>query len=427
MKDITAVISIAQAKPAGDITSWIVTFCASGFFFYQFILINIFNAFNEPMLREFHLSAAQIGHVSASYFFAGMLSLILAGIILDRYSVRKVIITAFSVTILSTAFFSIAPTPFYAGLARFIAGISGTYCFLGPMKVASRWFPPQRLALIIGLIVSYAMIGGIIAQTPITLLADAVGWRQASMLVAVGGLFFLLLIVWKVQDYPGQIEAKIAHQSVREFFAQLKQTIMTKQNWIGGLFISLINLPVYILGAMWGGTYLVQVHGLTRTESTYVTSMIFVGMIFGSPVMGWISDKMRLRKKPMIIFGVLAITPFIFLLELPHPSLTTLMLLFLAIGFLIGVQVIGYPLVAESNPKEHYATAQGLVSTVVIMGGLTQPIFGRILSFNWNHQLQDNLPLYSVGSFNLAMLMMPVAILLAVIIAYFAKETYCKH
>ncbi len=420
---------IANMVQRGVVTPWIVTFCASGFFFYQFMLINIFNALNEPMLKEFSISATQMGHVSAGYFVAGMLSLFVAGIILDRYSVRKVIICAFSVSLLSTYLFGVAPSPVFAMLARFIAGISGTFCFLGPMKIATRWFPSHRLALVIGLIVSYAMLGGIIAQTPITLLSETVGWRYTSIMMATGGILLLLLIIWKVEDFPSGESNSNDHpsnQTIQSFLHDLKLTIANTQNWLGGLYISLINLPIFILGAMWGILYLNQVHHLTRVESSYVTSMIFVGMIFGSPFWGWLSDQMKLRKQPMMIFGILCIIPFIFLLGMPQHALLNLMLLFFAIGFLIGVQVIGYPLVAESNPKELNATAQGLVSTVVIIGGLTQPLFAWILSFNWDHQMLLGVPQYTSSKFNLAMMMMPIAILIAVGITFLLKETNCK-
>ncbi len=408
----------------------IVTFCAAGFFFYQFMLINIFNAFNEPMLKEFHLTATQLGHVSATYYLAGTLSLLLAGIVLDRFAVRKVIITAFSVSIISTLLFAISPTPLYATLARFVAGISGTYCFLSPMKIASRWYPAKQLALIIGLIVSYAMVGGIIAQTPMILLADAIGWRHAAMLAALLGLFLLLLIIWQVNDSPEDApssEHLLTHQSLKDFLHNLKFTIMNLQNWISGLYISLINLPMHILGAIWGITYLVQVHHLSRTQASYVTSMIFIGMIIGSPTMGWLSDKMGQRKKPMILFGLLTLIPFVALIGSPQLSLGSLMLVFLTIGFTIGVQIIGYPLVAESNSKSQYATAQGLTATLVIMGGLTQPLFAHLMSMNWDHRVLEGVPIYTKINFDHALMMMPLAILMALVIISFARETYCRY
>ncbi|MDQ2994065.1 MAG: MFS transporter, partial [Pseudomonadota bacterium] len=360
-----------EINKESPIMPWLVTFSAAGFFFYQFILITIFNALNEPMLKEFQITVTQLGHVSASYFIAGILSLLISGIILDRYSVRKVIITAFLVSILSIFLFAIAPNPFCALLARFLAGISGTFCFLGPMKIASRWFAPKRLALVIGLIVSYAMIGGVIAQIPITALAESVGWRYTSIILAGAGIVFLIPIITTVRDYPEHYHnpSHPEHRrSLKDLVVELKQTVFKTQNWLSGLYISLINLPVYILGAMWGTMYLKQVHHLARIETTYVTAMIFLGMMFGCPIMGWISDKMQLRKRPMAIFGLASIIPFIFLIQNAQYSLSTLMLIFFAIGFFIGIQVIGYPLVAESNPKELNATAQGLVSTVVIMG-----------------------------------------------------------
>lgn len=412
-----------------NLNAWIVVFSAAGFFFYQFMLINIFNALNEPMLREFNITATHLGHVSASYFIAGGLSLLIAGVIVDRFSVRKVLLCAFSVSIFSMFLFSIATSPSYALMARFIAGISGTFCFIGPMKLSSRFFPYSQQALVIGLIVSYAMIGGIVAQTPITLLADAIGWRNAAQIISLFGLLFLGLIFWKVKDNPNnnlQSMSKAPSETLRNFLYILSKTITRKQNYLSGLYISLINLPIYLMGAMWGTLYLTQAHELTRVQASYVTSMIFVGMILGSPTMGWLSDRMGLRKKPMVIFGLISIVPFIVLLTAGKLALFYLMMIFLCIGFLISVQVIAYPLIAESNPHEHNGTAQGLASTIVILGGLTQPLFGKIMSLKWDNKTLNGIAHYSTTDYQCAILIMPIAMIVAVLILLFVKETYCK-
>ncbi len=411
------------------LNAWIVIFSAAGFFFYQFMLINIFNALNEPMLREFNITATHLGHVSASYFIAGGLSLLMAGAIVDRLSVRKVLLSALSVSIVSMFLFSIATSPSYALMARFLAGISGTFCFIGPMKLISRFFPYSQQALVIGLIVSYAMLGGIVAQTPITVLAETLGWRTTSQIISFAGLFFLALIFWNVKDHPQNSSVKLTRYQIDEqpnFLHALRKTITKRQNYLSGLYICLINLPIYLIGAMWGTLYLTQVHQLTRVQSSYVTSMIFVGMILGSPTMGWLSDRIGLRKKPMVFFGLISIVPFIVLLSAGKLSLAPLMLIFFSIGFLISVQVIAYPLISESNPHEYNGIAQGLASTIVILGGLTQPLFGKIMSLNWDNKTLNGIALYSASDYQWAILIMPIAMIVAVLSLLFVKETYCK-
>jgi lipoprotein signal peptidase len=90
------------------------------------------------------------------------------------------------------------------------------------------------------------------------------------------------------------------------------------------------------------------------------------------------------------------------------------------------VQVITYPLIAESNPHEYNGIAQGLASTIVILGGLTQPLFGKIMSLHWDHTMRDGLALYSISDYQWAILIIPVAMIVAVLILSFVKETYCK-
>jgi len=407
--------------------AWTVTFSAATFFFYQFMLINIFNALNEPMLKEFHLSASELSHISTSYFYSSMLSLLPAGIVLDRFSTRKVIITAMSISVLTTFMFGFAPTPAFATFARFIAGISGAFCFLSSIRIASRWFPPHRMALVIGLVVSFAMVGGIIAQTPLTLLAQHVGWRQAVEVLACSGLLMLIMIYFNVNDYPTTSlhEQDVNKASLNQFLQLLIQTLKNKQNWLSGLYISLLNLPVFLLGAMWGTLYLTQIHGITRAQSTYVTSMIFVGMIFGSPFMGWLSDQMGYRKIPMMIFAVLSLIPIVLIIYIPNWSLVGLMVLFFTIGFLISSQVLGYPLIAESNSPELTGTAEGIASTIMIAGGLSQLLFAKIMEINWSHTVIAGVPLYSLQNFNGALLIIPTAFMLALVASFFLNETRC--
>ncbi len=105
------------------------------------------------------------------------------------------------------------------------------------------------MALIIGLIVTFAMIGGFIAKTPFILLTDAVGWRMTILIDAAFGLVMLFLIVFFVRDYPpGQGSIFQNHQAQLHdlgFWHALPQTTKNRQNWFGGLYTSLINLPIF--------------------------------------------------------------------------------------------------------------------------------------------------------------------------------------
>jgi MFS family permease len=408
---------------------WVVVFAAALFFFFEFIQLNMFNALGPALMQTFHIDATTLGELSAYYFYACVIFLFPAGMILDRVSTRKVIIIAMTASVLCAFGFALSSTLWQAKLCRFVTGIAGSFCLLSCVRLASRWFEPRRMALVIGLIVTFAMIGGMIAQTPFTLLTDSLGWRLTITIDASFGVLLLILILMFVKDYPhSQAQNYLEQQTLLHtlgFWRTLWQTLKNLQNWLGGLYTSLMNLPIFLLGAMWGSLYLVQVRGLTRAEASVVTSMLFIGTIVGSPVLGWLSDQLRRRRLPMIIGAVIALALILLLIYLPVLSFGSLIIIFLALGFITSAQIISYPLIAESNPLAITGTAEGMASVLIMAGGFTQPLFARLMQWHWGHHFVDKVPVFSVSDYRTALAIMPIAFLLALVMSLVVRETFC--
>ena len=408
---------------------WVVCFSAALFFFFEFMQVNMFNALDPALIKTFHMSTVQLGHLSANYFYANVIFLFPAGMLLDRISTRKIIIVAMFTSVLCTFGFAASHAVWQAEICRFVTGIGGSFCLLSNVRLASRWFDPRRLALVIGLIVTFAMIGGMAAQTPFTLLTDSIGWRMTLMIDASVGLLMLGLIILLVQDFPsGGAKTHAEHQQLLRsigFWKVLLQTIKNPQNWLGGLYTSLMNLPIFLFGAMWGSLYLVQIRHLSRPESSVVISMLFIGTIVGSPVIGWLSDKIRQRRLPMIVGAIVALGLILLLMYTPHLSFISLALLFLALGFITSTQIISYPLIAESNSLALTGTAEGLASVLIMAGGFTIPLFASLMGWYWSHPYMNHIPIYSSSDYRVALSIMPIGFVLGLIMSLLVRETRC--
>lgn len=412
------------------IQPWLVVFSASLFFFFEFLQMNMFNALDPYLYKAFHLaSSTQLGVLSASFMYSMVLFLFPAGLLLDRYSTKKMIITAMTSCVTFVFLFSFTTSLSQGVMCRLMTGIGDAFCLLACVRLASRWFPPKKMALIVGLIVTFAMIGGMVAQTPLTELTRLVGWRTALRLDAIVGVFMLLTIIIFVRDYPPGTKAffDAQHASLEKmgFFASLKGTVTNVQNWLGGIFVSLVNLPLMLLGTTWCGWYLTQTHHLSTITASFVTSLLFVGMILGSPTVGWISDKLEQRRIPMIVGTLASLAILLIIMYTPHLNEHDLMLLFFALGFATSSQIIGYPLVAESNPAILTGSAEGLASVLIMSGGFLIPVFPALLNLHWNHAMKNGIPQYSVQDYHLAFWIMPAAFVIALIAALFARETHC--
>ena len=142
--------------------SWAVVMIAALFFFYEFIQMNMMDAISGQLLKSFPINADGLGDMSSYYFLANVIFLLIAGTLLDRYSTRRIILCSLGICVLGTALFSISTSMFWITVCRFITGIGGAFCFLSVLRLATRWFPARKMALATGVIVTFAMSGGLV-------------------------------------------------------------------------------------------------------------------------------------------------------------------------------------------------------------------------------------------------------------------------
>lgn len=414
-----------------NLLPWVVCLSAALFFLYEFIQMNMFNAISPFLMREFSIDATQLGTLSAYYFYANLLFLPIAGTLLDRFSTRQIILYALLICSFGIGFFALSHSLLWSYLFRFMSGIGSAFCFLSSIRLASRWFPAERMALIAGVIVTMAMIGGMLAQTPLTILTETLGWRHALLLDA--GLGFLIaVIIWRVvRDYP----AHVSHSEQLNQHAHLKSlgvlhclrlSYLNRQNWLGGIYTSLLNLPLALLGAIWGSLYLQQVANLSPLQASYPPTMLFVGTIIGGPIVGWFSDHIRHRRAPMMVGAILSLLIVSIVIYIPNLSLSTYIILFLLLGFVTSTQVISYPLISESNSKVLTATSVSVVSFCAIGGyAVFQPFFGWLMDLHWHGTLLNNVRIYSATDYHRALLILPCGFIIAFIATLFMRETHC--
>ncbi len=412
--------------------AWFVILIASLFFFYEFVQMNLFNAISSALMHDFSISAERLGNMSSFYFLANVIFLFPAGMLLDRCATRKVILVSLSVCVLGTACLGFATSFYVACACRFLTGIGSAFCFLSVIRLASRWFPPKRMALVIGAVVTMAMIGGMVAQTPMALLVEHVGWRRALFIDAGVGVMILGLIAVFVRDYPkGHHDTHLKEQEAViavGFWASMKVAYLNPQNWLGGIYACLMNLPIGLLGGLWGALYLVSTHHLTQLQATDVTSMLFLGTIIGAPIVGWISDKIAMRRPPMIAGAIVSLLLFLMVVVMTSLSYPALILLFLMIGLSTSTQIIAYPLVAENSSRILTAMSVSVVNISIEGGsGLLQPFFGYLMDKHMMHRLHHLTHHFVPSDFGWAIWLFPLGFIIALLAMISVPETFCKQ
>lgn len=409
---------------------WIVCLSCGLFFFYEFIQMNMINSLAPDLMSQFNVTGDKLGLLAATYFDANLIFLLPAGIILDRFSTKKIVLITLAICVLGTALFGTATSLLEASAYRFLTGIGSAFCFLSCMRLASIWFHEKRLALVTGMLMTLAFLGGTVAQAPLTSLIHAFGWRGAVYADAVLGLIIWVVAAVAIKDYPNEQHRLELRANLNKigFWTSLRRSYLNWQNWLSGIATNMMNLPVYILGAIWGGVYLTQTQGFSRTEASLITSMIFIGTLIGSPTVGWFSDQIKNRKIPILLGIILSFVLILGIIYGHHLPFGVLIILFLLLGLVSSAQILNYPLVAEKNSPAITATSVSVVSFNVIGGGAVfQPVVGWLLDKGWDGTLVNGVPLYSVADYHRAFMVLPLGFVLALILLVFIKESYGKQ
>lgn len=404
---------------------WLVCLAATMFFFYEFIQGNMFASIAANIMQDFHIHADKMAYLSSIYYLANVLFLFIAGMVLDRFSIKNTILIAMLLCVISTFILSYSYSFYVALFCRFVTGIGSAFCFLGPVRLASHWFPPKRMALVTGAIVTVAMTGGMLAQYPLTKLVLYVGWRQAVQDVGILGLVMLVFMFFWIKERP-QIAVKKEEKPLNVFVAARK-AYLNSQNLRAALYTSLMNMAIAVFGAMMGTLYLEQRLGISPEQAAMINGMLFLGAIIGSPLMGWISDKAGLRVLPMKAGVLASLLTLLGVLYLPV-SITTMSVLFFLLGLFTSAQVISYALVAESSPPMMTATAVSVVS-ILTQGGylIYQNLFSTLLTNYGGANLINGAPVYLLEAYQHAAIILPLGLLIAFLLLFGLKETRCQQ
>lgn len=403
---------------------YLVCFSAALFFAYELMQMHMMNAIAPFLMKDLAMNGTSFANLCATYLLADVIFLLPAGMILDRFSTRRVILTALALCIAGTTGFALATNYTFACVCHFFSGIGNAFCFLSCMMLISRWFPLNRQALIIGLVVTIGMLGGVIAQSPFSYLAELLTWRRALLVDAIFGMLIYGLIYLFVYDSAEEFSQEASPtEAAIPFWKGIKLSLFNRQNICCGIYTCLMNLPLMVIGAVWGSLYLSQVHAISLTKASFIISMICMGTIVGSPIYGYLSDRTHLRRPWMALSAISSLVVIVMILFSTSLTEGALTLLFFMLGLFSSGQILGYPTITESNPKELTGTSMG-IAAVIIMGipMLAQSLSGHLLDLGWNGLMENGTPLYTRAGYLTAFSMFPIGFLISLIAAGFIRE-----
>lgn len=381
----------------------------------------------DQLMRDLHLNAWHLGLMAGFYFYTYTLMQIPAGLLYDRFTVRSVMIIPLIVCAYGSYLFGVADTMVDGAIARVLMGAGGAFAFISVLVVAADVFPDKYFALLAGITQLLAALGAMFGEAPLIPIIDAYGWRHTMALIAFVG-FALAFLIWFFVKYPKTFPEREKNELARSPFASVKSIASNPQTWFIALYALLLWAPMAAFASLWGVPYLMKAHAMTKATAATIVLLMWCGIGVGSPLLGWWSDKIGLRKLPLLVSSLTGFIALSLVVLVPTlPTTLVAILVFLA-GAACSGQVLSFAVVRENNQRVNHAAAIGFNNmAVVISGALFQPLVGKIIHSNWRGTMANGLPVYSPHDFTSGMLIVPVSYAVgALICLLFINETFCR-
>lgn len=403
---------------------WSIALVGGLFFFYNFMQMTILNPLAPAVMAFFKIDSAEFGGINSGFFVAVALLAIPAGIIADKFRTKYLLLALTFATVVNLVVTAHTESAAVLGILRFAQGLIHAFALTLPMKLAIQWIPSKRMAIASSLIVTIGLLGGAISQPLMTYFLNADGLQQAFMNNAYIGLGIFALFALIIRDNDA-FWAEFHSPSWREYFSGLRGSLGNRQNWIGGLYVFLLNLPLIMLGAAWGQLYMEHTWALQGEAGSFVISLMFFGVIVGGPLLGMMSDLLHSRKKPMVVGSFFSMLIFLPLLLVPSLNAFFLGVIFFLVGITTSSQVLVYPMVAESNSPRYVGTSLSIVTFVLMLGNaIGNVIFGALIERSTVQTAWG--PEYSSQSFSSGMWMVCGALLVSLLVIYTMRESFQK-
>lgn len=299
-----------------------------------------------------------------------------AGVLLDRYGPRRLIVVGAAVMALGQLLMSFADTVPLAVLARMLTGAGDGATFISALRLIPAWFPVGRIPVLTQLTGAIGQSGQILSAVPFVWVLHNWGWQPAFLVCAAFGGVIALSAALIIRDSPhGQVRRET--DAAQRFLSQIVAVIKEPGTRMGMFAHPLSCFAPLAFALMWGFPYLLQGEGTSAAMAGVLFTVFVLGSVAAGPVLGHFTRRHPSRRSSLAMLAALTgIVPWLVVMVWPGPA-PLWMLFLLVIGLSVAGpgSMIGLDQVRTFNPPERMGTATGMVVMFGFIVALTAIMF----------------------------------------------------
>lgn len=383
------------------------------------------------MQEAFGASGTLLGLLGSAYFYPYAIMQLPTGLLADSWGPRKTVSAFFLLAASGSVLMGMAPNLAMATFGRVMVGLGVSTVFVCNFKLLAEWFNPEQFVIMGGIFMVMGGVGALFSSAPLGWVSSLIGWRMTLVFVGLVTLIMALLVYAFVRNRPSDVGLppisvvpEVEPEEGRSLLGGVKLVVSSGRFWPISVW-SFFSIGIsFALGGLWGGPYLIQVYGLSKTAAGGVLSMFAVALMVGSPFESWIAN--RIGRKPVLIGCNLLLIAVCGLFYSFTEGLTLPMLYLLFFCLFLAGGTTG-PVVAavskELFPVRIAGTSVGMVNLFPFFGGaLFQVVIGAIVTRGGLDKRG-----YLLAGYQDMFLICLVGAVISLVAAVFLKETLSRR
>ncbi len=288
---------------------------AVGYFFVYFHRMSV-SVVGSDIVEEV---GGTIGILSSVYFWTYTAMQIPCGLLTDRFGPRAVSTAFLVVASIGSLMTSFGGSFWMMVLGKIMIAAGMAVVYVPLMKLVSVWFPKRDYAVLSGVVIAVGNVGAIAASGPLSLLAEAVGWREVFLILGVITLLLAASCALVIRDHPRQkglpsveesegIPASSDDSAGRVPVLKGLRIVVSggRRFWPCALAYFLVYGSIMVFQGTWAIKYFNSVYGFALSAAWMITAL-GIGKILSTVAIGALTTKgVITSKRSAMICGTAA-------------------------------------------------------------------------------------------------------------------------
>ncbi|WP_298624070.1 nitrate/nitrite transporter [uncultured Legionella sp.] len=387
---------------------YVIWFVAALFVVYSFCLNTASAVFAQAIKTSLNIDNFSVSIAMSSFIIGFACMQIPAGYLLDKFNARFVVSSGILLLALGNVLVSYSENITLFTLSNFLQGVGASFAFISAAVLISQWFSEKQFPILFGLIqgVSCTLAG--ILHYYFTLALNTHSWNEIYRSLSFFGfsLFLLSLLI---------IKSPSGHKREKRYSLRQSLKIVLKNRQI--VLCSIACATSFGILLAYAGLWYLKIetyYSLANLQAMVISGLIFIGIGIGTPLLGWISNKIKSRVLVIHVTLCLGTMALLLGIYLPHFNLNTLIIIHIIsflIGFFLSGSMLFYTLVSEHSTDATRGVSISVLNTAVFL-------FNSLMMF---------IPYLFITKlsqdFFTYLWVLPFFILLSILILYFIKDS----